>query len=172
MNWEALAFLLLVLALALRWLGRHWHRDAGLPRGRVIYVDTGGWKRPTAPLIAPSWGLVGKPDYLIADGPDIIPVELKSHHAPPVPYASHLLQLAAYCTLVEATYGRRPAYGVLRYADRTFEIPYTPELEARLRATLAAIREAWQRGEAARNHHDLQRCRACLYRQQCPEALL
>ncbi len=171
MNWGALAFLLFVLALALRWLGRAWRREVGLPRGRVIYVDMGEWERPVSPLIASSWGLVGKPDYLIADGPDVIPVEFKSHQAPSRPYLSHLLQLAAYCALVEATYGRRPAYGVLRYADRTFEIPYTPELEARLRETLAAIREARRGGEASRNHYERQRCRACLYRNQCPEAL-
>ncbi len=171
MNWEALAFFLLVLALVAWWMGRRWRRETGIPRGRVIYADTGGWERLAAPLTAPSLGLTGKPDYLVADGPDIIPVEVKSHPAPSSPYAAHVLQLAAYCALVEAVYGRRPAYGLLRYADRTFEIPYTPELEANLQETLTAIREARRVGEAARQHRDIRRCRACLYRGNCPETL-
>lgn len=171
MNWGALAFFLLVLALGLGWIGKRLRAGSGLPRGRVIYSDTGGWERLSAPLRAPALGLVGKPDYLVADGPDIIPVEVKSHAAPLTPYASHVLQLAAYCALVEATYGRRPAYGLLRYADRTFEIPYTQELEARLLTTLAAIREARTRDDVPRQHHEAQRCRGCLYRTQCPDAL-
>ncbi len=172
MNWGALAFFLLALALGVWWMGKRFRAGAGLPRGRIIYRDTTGWERLVSPLVAPHLGLVGKPDYLVADGPDIIPVEVKSHPAPPAPYASHVLQLAAYCALVTATYGRRPAYGLLRYADRTFEIPYTEALEARLMETLAEIRQARQRDDVRRQHHEAQRCRACLYRAQCPDALL
>lgn len=171
MNWGALAFFLLVLAGVVWWLGKRVHAGTGLPRGRLIYTDTGGWQRLVSPLVAPQLGLVGKPDYLVADGPEIIPVEVKSHPAPLTPYTSHVLQLAAYCALVEATYGRRPAYGLLHYADRTFEIPYTPALEAQLMQTVAAIRAARAHGEVHRQHHEPRRCRACLYRAQCSEAL-
>jgi CRISPR-associated exonuclease Cas4 len=164
-------FLLLGLGLLLLWLARRGRARSGLPQGRVVYTDTGGWSRLERPLFSREFSLTGKPDYLVADGADIIPVEVKSGHAPAHPYLSHVLQLAAYCLLVEECYGRRPPYGIVKYADRTFEVDYTPELENRLLATVDRMQAALAEGSAPRSHDAPRRCRACGYRQRCDQRL-
>jgi len=101
----ALALLLLavLLWLAARWLRRH----SGLPAGQVIYSDTGAWRRNDRTLFAPAYQLIGKPDYLVRRGDEITPVEVKSGRAPRRPWEGHVLQLAAYCLLVEEALGAR-----------------------------------------------------------------
>ena len=84
-------------------------RVTGLPQGRVTYVDTGAWDRTDRPLYSNRYRLTGRPDYLVRSRRHIIPVEVKSGLAPQQPYRTHLLQLAAYCLLVEEQEGRRTA---------------------------------------------------------------
>lgn len=43
---------------------------------------------------------------------------------------SEVLQLAAYCLLVEETQGQRPAHGLTRYQNQTFAVDYTSHLRA------------------------------------------
>ena len=162
---------LFVIGLALLWLARRQREASGLPSGRVIYVDTRGWGRVERPLFDPQSGLVGKPDYLVRQGGRIIPVEVKSGQAPTAPYDSHLLQLAAYCYLVEKEYAKRPPYGILHYADRTYQIDYTRALESELLQTLEALRSASVKAEVNRSHQEARRCRACGYRSLCDQAL-
>ncbi len=168
-------FGLLILGLLLLWLARRGHARSGLPQGRVIYTDTGGWNRLERPLFSQEFLLTGKPDYLVADGADVIPVEVKSSRAPVLqrhsgqaqPRLSHILQLAAYCLLVEECYRRRPPYGIIKYADRAFEVDYTPELEDELLATLDDMRDDLNHGDAPRNHDEPARCQFCGYNQHC-----
>ncbi len=167
----ALALLLLLVGAVLLWLARRLRARSGLPAGRVVAADVGPWRRLDRPLFSRRHGLTGRPDYVVADGADLIPVEVKSARAPARPYASHVLQLAAYCLLVTETSGRRPPYGILRYADRTFQIPYTQELEEQLLEILEAMREDLAAGDAPRRHQDPRRCAACGYREVCEEAL-
>ncbi len=167
----ALVLLLLLVGAVLLWLARRLRARSGLPAGRVVAADVGTWRRLDRPLFSRRYGLTGRPDYVVADGADLIPVEVKSARAPARPYASHVLQLAAYCLLVAETSGRRPPYGILRYADRTFQIPYTQELEERLLEVLEAMREDLAAGDAPRRHQDPRRCAACGYREVCEEAL-
>jgi len=171
MNWLALFAVLLILGLALLWLARQTRARAGLPRGRVIAADMGAWRRLDRPLFSRRHLLTGRPDYIVADGPDLIPVEVKSARAPARPYDSHVLQLAAYCLLVAETSGRRPPYGILHYADRTFEVPFTRELEEELLTVLEMMREDLAAGRADRDHDDPRRCAACGHRLQCDQAL-
>src|SRR5512139_2055420 len=100
-----LAFLLILLALFLYWQSSRQRKEAGLPRGRVIYTDTRGWGKLERPLYDGELGLTGKPDYLVRQKGQIIPVEVKSGRAPEAPYDSHIYQLAAYCLLVQKAYG-------------------------------------------------------------------
>jgi len=165
-------FVLLGLGLLLLWLGRRGRASSGLPQGRVLYTDTGGWNRLDRPLFSRELLLTGKPDYLVADEADIIPIEVKSSHAPAQPYASHTLQLAAYCLLVEECYGRRPPYGIIKYANRAFEVDYTAELEDELLATLECMRADLSDGDAPRSHDEPGRCRACGHREQCEQRLM
>ena len=166
---EVWFFGLLILGLVLLWLARRGRTSSGLPQGRVIYTDTGGWNRLQRPLFSREFQLTGKPDYLVADGDEIIPVEVKSGRAPAQPYPSHTLQLAAYCLLVEACYGRQPPYGIIKYDDGAFEVDYTAALEDDLLAMLEDMRADLDAGDAPRNHEDVRRCRACGYRAQCDE---
>ena len=167
----AWSFVLLALGLLLLWLARRGRAHSGLPQGRVVYADTGGWGRLERPLFSHALRLTGKPDYLVADGGEVIPVEVKSSRAPARPYPSHVLQLAAYCLLVEECYGRRPPYGIIKYADRAFEVDYMPELEDELLETLDCMRADLAAEDASRSHDEPQRCRACGYRQRCDQRL-
>jgi len=171
MNWGGLFITLLILGVALLWLARRARASTGLPQGRVVFADTGPWQRLDRPLFSRRHRLTGRPDYVVADGPSLIPVEVKSGRAPARPYKSHLLQLAAYCLLVAETSGRQPPYGLLRYADRTFEVPYTREMEEELLEVLEAMREDLATGDGPRNHNDARRCAACGYRERCGDRL-
>ncbi|HEY6073111.1 MAG TPA: PD-(D/E)XK nuclease family protein, partial [Anaerolineales bacterium] len=145
------AILLILLALLFFWQSTRQRKEAGLPAGRLIYTDTGGWGKVERPLYDGTLGLTGKPDYLIQQNGRIIPVEVKSGRAPEAPYDSHIYQLAAYCLLVEKTYGKRPLYGIVHYNDRDFAVDFTPELEAPLLDLLAEMRRDETRSDVDRS---------------------
>ncbi|MEE8391810.1 MAG: Dna2/Cas4 domain-containing protein [Anaerolineae bacterium] len=173
-------FGLLALGLLLLWLSWRGHARSGLPQGRVIYTDMGAWNQPERPLFSREFLLTGKPDYLVDDGDDVIPVEVKSCRAPTLrlrsghaqPYPSHILQLAAYCLLVEECYRRRPPYGIIKYADRAFEVDYTKELKDELLATLDGMWDGLDNDDAPRNHDEPTRCQSCGYGQHCEQHLI
>ncbi len=146
-------------------------RQAGLPPGRVIYADTGAWDRCQRPLFSARYHLTGRPDYLVQELSSTIPVEVKSAAAPPTPYPSHVLQLAAYCLLIEEEYGQAPPYGILKYRDAALSIDYTPALRAQLLNVLAEMRAALAAKNVARSHEEPNRCRGCGYGDDCRERL-
>jgi CRISPR-associated exonuclease Cas4 len=161
---------LLVGWLALREAGRT-RRTAGLPAGRIVYADTGDWRPLDKPLFSTAYGLTGKPDYLVQTRSGLIPVEVKSSTAPHQPYPSHVLQLAAYCLLVEETTGQAPPYGLIKYADALFEVDYTSELRRELLTLLDAMRTHRAQGDVPRSHDEPRRCTGCGYRPVCDQAL-
>lgn len=165
------AFVLFALALLLLWISRRGRKAAGLPEGRVIYGDTREWGRVAEALFDPQWQLTGKPDYLVKQGKQVIPVEVKTGRTPETPFESHVMQLAAYCRLVAREYGGRPPYGILHYPERTFAVDYTPELEAALAELLDEMRAVEVREEVARSHDEAARCRGCGYREICEQRL-
>ncbi len=166
------ALLLIVLSIALLWLGRRERAAGGLPRGRVVYVDSRAWHRPPQPLRAPRYGLVGRPDYLVRLGRAIVPVEAKPSREAEEPYTADILQLAAYCLLVEESYGRAPPYGLVVYRERTFEVPFDAGLRRALLDTLAAMRRAERRRDVPRDHDEPARCAACSMRGHCGKEAL
>jgi CRISPR-associated exonuclease Cas4 len=147
-------------------------RQTGLPVGRVTYVDTGAWGRCERPLFSNQHRLTGRPDYLVQKGRDLIPVEVKSGAAPQQPYAAHILQLAAYCMLVEDQEGRAPPHGILKYDDRAFEVDYTPGLRSELLNALEQVRRDLEAREVHRSHDEPRRCQGCGYRDRCEERLV
>jgi CRISPR-associated exonuclease Cas4 len=172
MAWLLLAALVLgVLGLWLLTRARSARRETGLPVGRVTYVDTGAWDRCERPLFSNRHRLTGRPDYLVQSGDGVIPVEVKSGAAPGQPYPAHLLQLAAYCLLVEEQELRAPPYGILKYDDRAFEVDYTPALRAGLLDTLDRIRYDLHARDVDRSHHEPARCQGCGYRDRCDQRL-
>jgi CRISPR-associated exonuclease Cas4 len=171
-----LVVVFILLALVLLWQARQKQAASGLPSGRVIYSDTRAWGPVEAPLYDDELFLTGKPDYLMNGKDGIIPVEVKSSRVGTSPYDSHIFQLAAYCRLVEATFGKRPRYGVLNYPNQTFAVDYTPALEASLKALVEELRNdsrlaASPRKEIARSHNSPERCRGCGYKEICDQAL-
>lgn len=167
-----LIIFLFLSGLLLLWIARQDRKASGLPAGRVIYVDTSAWGKVETPLYDPELRLAGKPDYLVAQGEAIIPVEVKRTQAPEAPYPAHILQLAAYCRLVQVAYGKRPAYGILHYPTRTFAIDYTPALERTLLDQLSELRAREQQTEVDRSHQSQARCQACGYRAVCDQKLI
>jgi CRISPR-associated exonuclease Cas4 len=162
---------LLAFALFLLWLSSRQRKEAGLPGGRVIYTDTHAWSKVEKPLFDRHLGLTGKPDYLVEQNGQIIPVEVKSGRTPAAPYDSHIFQLAAYCLLVHRTMGARPPYGIIHYQGRDFAVDYTPELEAQLLDILAEMRRDEVRTEVMRSHESAARCARCGFRQVCEQSL-
>lgn len=168
MTW--LALILLALAGLLWWLGQR--AQNGLPAGDILYADTGDWQAVTRPLYSAAHDLTGKPDYLVQHGGHIIPIEVKSAASPAQgPHPAHIYQLAAYSVLVEAAYGQRPPYGLIRYADQTWRVPFTPALERDLLAVLAAMRAQARRADVPRSHTHPARCAHCGFNAVCGQAL-
>ena len=95
---------LLALALAgaglwLLWRARAQRRQAGLPAGRLVYVDTGAWNRCERPMFSNQYRLTGRPDYLVTGREGVIPVEVKSGAAPAAPGVDQSKPLLACCQL-------------------------------------------------------------------------
>lgn len=157
----SVALLVLALWFALR-SGRR-RRRTGLPSGELVYADTGDWSAVAQPYFSPRHRLTGKPDYLVETVEGPIPVEVKRTTAPGSgqAYPSHIMQLAAYCLLVEEAHGQAPPYGLIHYVDATVRIDYTPVLRDHLVDLLAEIRQDRRQPEVGRNHQDPARCRAC-----------
>jgi CRISPR-associated exonuclease Cas4 len=137
----------------------------------VIYDDASSGSVVEQPLFDAQLRLTGKPDYVVHDDDAIVPVEVKSGRTPKAPYEAHIFQLAAYCLLVECSYGARPAYGIIRYPQRTFAIDYTPALEADLYALLDEMRRAERASDGSRSHDQAARCASCGYRESCDQRL-
>jgi CRISPR-associated exonuclease Cas4 len=182
------AFLLLIcVAVAAQIAARRGARETGLPAGSLVYSDTGFAVGKLAParlnaegerqeraLVSRKYGLTGRPDYLVRTREGIVPVEAKSTRRPAsgLPYDSHLMQLAAYCLLVEDALGSRVPYGLMRYADGEVRVEYTPELRETLLEIIEEIRDAREVDEVHRSHDEQRRCASCGYREECDESLV
>jgi CRISPR-associated exonuclease Cas4 len=166
-----LALALFLLALIFFWQSNRQRKAAGLPGGRVIYTDTRAWGKLEKPLFYTALELTGKPDYLIQQNGQIIPVEVKSGRTPNAPYDSHIYQLAAYCLLVEKTYKKRPPYGIIHYENRDFAVDYTHELEESLLDLLVDIKRDEHRNDVPRSHEQAARCAKCGFRKVCDQSL-
>ncbi len=170
-QWLTLAFVLLLLAVACLLLAKALRRRSGVPAGEIVYEDTSGEESEV--LFSATYGLCGKPDYLLEDDDGLIPVEVKSSHAPrnAQPYPSHLMQLAVYFLLVEEEFDQIPPYGLIRYRDRTVEVENTDELREQLLAVVADMQTILHDGEAYRSHHSARRCAGCSVAYACDERL-
>lgn len=115
-------------------------------------------------------GLAGKPDFILSTRNGPVPIEVKTGITPPSPLPGHVMQLAAYCYLIEKCEGVKVRKGILRYPDASYEISYTIDLRERLFQALEAIRTA-ERDGYPRNHHDRAKCFGCGYRSICDENL-
>ena len=157
---------LLILGAGALWWAHRGRLSTGIPRGSIVYADIGGWRRPEKPLFSSEHCLTGRPDYLVRRGRRLIPVEVKPTRRSARPYASDVFQLAAYCLLLEGSAGK-PPYGLLRYREQTYRIPYTRRLRRQVLSVLADMRRLDGALDVRPNHCEPRRCRGCGYRSHC-----
>lgn len=136
-------------------------------KGKIEYIDMDESKV----FKSERYGLSGRPDYVIRLAENIIPVEEKKGRTPQGPLFSHILQVAAYCLLIEDTMGKAPPYGLLKYPDREDQIEYNEDLKKVLVDKIDEIREATRSGDVHRNHDRPGKCIHCSRRDVCPEKL-
>ena len=168
-----LAIVCILFAVLAIWLSSWLKQQSGVPTGNVVYDDAGSWYKVAKPLFNRRLMLTGKPDYVVrSEDGSFIPVEYKSAAAPKRPYESHIMQLAAYCALVEDHYGQRPTHGIIRYNDKSFEVEYTPKLEKDLISILEDMRLDLADDDVPRSHDQWQRCRGCGFKEVCVDSLV
>jgi CRISPR-associated exonuclease Cas4 len=165
------AYLLLICAAVLLIGAIRLRRATGIPWARVRMSDTSDWRPMERPLISQRYGLVGKPDYVLETRAGLIPVEVKPSRRATEPYDSDLMQLAAYCLLIEDTTSHAPRYGLLRYAEYTFHMPYTPALRAELLELIEELRNSRTAPDVARSHSSAARCQGCGFYAVCDDRL-
>ena len=136
-------------------------------KGKIEYIDMDDSKV----FISDEHGISGRPDYIIKLGDHLIPVEAKKGRTPQGPLFSHIIQVAAYCLLIEEATGTRPPYGVVKYPEQEHEIEYNDDMKKVLLEKVQEIRRAQDEGEAHRNHKRPGKCRSCSRRTVCPERL-
>ncbi len=143
-------------------------KEYGIPKGEVIYSDL---EKPAKPLFSRRFGIAGKPDYIIRDGTSaLIPVELKSGHSSK-PHRNHVMQLAAYCLLIEETYAKPVPYGLIVYGDgKQHRIKFDDALRSDLISTVEDMRRCWSEGNPVR-HSFKGKCSSCSLRKDCPHCL-
>jgi len=141
----------------------------GATNAEVSYVDHPEAKAEL--LVSERYGLRGRPDYILTEGDLIVPVEVKTGRTPRGPLFSHIVQVAAYCLLVEETYGKAPPHGIIRYPEASHEIEYNEDLKKLLIGKLEEMRKALAKGEAHRNHKRPAKCIHCSRHDVCPERL-
>jgi CRISPR-associated exonuclease Cas4 len=165
----AFAFVLALLV----WIhaGRRIARS-GIPEGLLISQDADRRHEPRRPLLSFRHGLSGKPDYLVETTEGLVPVELKSRDSlRSGPYASDTAQLTAYCVLVGDATGVAPPYGIIRYANRSWRVQYTPATRDRVLRIVEDIRPTLNSHDVHRNHSQPGRCRVCGFREICEERI-
>jgi CRISPR-associated exonuclease Cas4 len=140
----------------------------GIPEGLVLYSDL---NVPAEPLFSRRLRLSGKPDYIIQKGSHLIPVEVKTGRQQH-PQHSHVLQLAAYCQLLEDTSGVFVPEGILVYNTVPYTIPFDPKLRFELDIVMRSMRAYLRDGDVERNHTEPGRCQGCSMKRYCSKNLL
>ena len=164
-----------ILSILLFYRAWHLHRKTKITQktqhiqpGVITYSDL---NVPANPMFSKRLHLTGKPDYIVKQRGNYIPIEVKSgqYRQPPT---YHILQLAAYCHLIEETYQCFVPHGILVYPDNHFTIPFDPTLRFHLESTIRSMRNSMKKGSSMRNHNDPKRCRHCSMKTQCKENLM
>ncbi len=138
-------------------------------RHQIAYVDSND-RKPKL-FISKRYGLSGRPDFVLLIDDEHIPVEVKTGRVPRGPLFSHILQVAAYCLLIEEEFGAAPSHGIVRYGQNENVVDYDNSLKEMVLLKLEEIRRTMESGNAHRNHNKPGKCIHCSRRQKCPERL-
>jgi CRISPR-associated exonuclease Cas4 len=134
--------------------------------GEITYVD----KDQPRMLVSERLGLQGRPDYILEQEGESVPVELKSGRTPRGPLFSHILQVAAYCVLLDEE-GETVTHGIIRYEEAEHEVEFNDDMRDLVISKLREMRSMSRSGDVHRNHNRPGKCRSCSRRQMCPERL-
>jgi CRISPR-associated exonuclease Cas4 len=143
------------------------HRALGLPAGELVYEDADGQGET---LSSSQYPLAGKPDYVVQlpDGRPV-PIELKLNvEDASAPYSNHIVQVGAYCLILEDYFTTAPTHGILRYSDREFTIEYTPALRKKIIRLLAEMGRCSEIQPPPLTRQRANKCRACAFQPICP----
>jgi len=135
-------------------------------KGEIKYVDKGQPRLLRSEL----HGLQGRPDFILEVEGEAVPVELKTGRTPKGPLFSHILQVAAYCLLLEDE-GEKVSHGILRYEETEHEVEFNGDMRQMVLGKLEEMRSLMQSGRVHRNHNRPGKCRSCSRRERCPERL-
>jgi len=139
-----------------------------IPDGKIMYSDL---NVPAKPLFSRHYRVAGKPDYIVKENNHYIPIELKSGSYSS-PQKNHMFQLAAYCQLLEDTYGAFVPYGIIVYKNSDYKIPFDPKLRFELESVIRTMRSSLKTGDVVLNHNDSNKCRFCSMRTYCNNKLV
>lgn len=134
----------------------------------IAYVG----KKDSKEFISEKYGLRGKPDYVIEKEGEYIPVEEKTGRVPKGPLFSHMIQIIAYCMLIEDTMKKKPSYGILKYNGNVYRITYDENLREVVMQLREKLLHSMKEGEVHRNHNRKGKCMNCSRREICPERLV
>jgi CRISPR/Cas system-associated exonuclease Cas4 (RecB family) len=169
------ALLALVIGALLLRQSQHLRLEMGLPHGEVFSQDHVGQPMRARTLVSRRYGLRGTPDCLIRTRDGIVPVELKRTAHPPSGegvYPNHMIQVLAYCVLVEENYREPVPYGLVLYGGNEARKVYlTEDRLAWLIGVMDELRHAQSGGEKDRSHEQSGRCLGCGLREKCNQAL-
>lgn len=136
-------------------------KQLGVARASAIYLDEKGTKM----LIDEEMGLQGKPDMIFETWllKAYIPLEIKSGQLKDNwPHQGDLYQLAAYFILIESVYGKKPPYGKLVYANKTFNVRNTTKLRKEVLRTMTEMRLMLEDKIEIKGSSDYMKCRHCV----------
>ena len=142
-------------------------RALDLPEGDLAYEDIDGLGEA---LISDQVPLLGKPTYVVrqTDG-RLTPIEVKNTELNELkPASQHVVQIAAYCLILEDYAELPPLYGIVRYSDREFEVEYTPALRKKVIRLLEEMALCNERQPPPLQKQKVTKCRACIFQPVCP----
>jgi len=138
--------------------------------GKIIYEDLYEVNQKMKSNIL---ALCGKPDYILQKKRKLhIPVEVKTGiHTKPRKH--HIIQLLAYCQLVEESYQHKVPYGLLIYHDTKcrFKIPFNHKNRKLLISIIETMKTQIKKGTILRNHKSINKCISCSMNEYCTQKL-
>lgn len=162
------AVVLLVLAAIFRRKVRRQEHQWQIPSGDLIAVDDGS----SGTLTCHELELVGRPDVIRRDGDWFVPEERKSMdlQSGKQPLNGHVLQLIAYCYLVNKNVGPVQK-GILTYRNHQHELAFSQSANDRLASVLQRMKSLQGASEVNRSHRSRVRCAKCVAQKICFQSL-
>lgn len=141
-------------------------------KSQIAYVDSNVGSGEL--LVSEKYALRGRPDIVLKEGEEIVPLEKKTGRVPRGPLFSHIAQIGAYCIMLEERHGGVVTHGIVQYNDTKFTVDYDENLKGTVLGLADKIRAAEASTEnppVHRNHNRPGKCIGCSRRGACSEKL-